>query len=258
MISVIAVIASPQIVWGSNNSIEELNNRLFSAVFNNNFALVRSAMNAGANPKATNEEGLTAAGLAVEKGYFNIAHYILGILKQTSSAKKNNTLTILEELNKNRTDPSTTMVNSNKIQIPTPIPAPKVPITLEPRTYQKWPKNVPNPFAPSTQYNKLIPIIGTVKNPSVKPTTQDQTINLKSKMQNENSASMKTPDGSILSVIKAPTLLLPFGKQTPKKIKSKKTSDLKTGKAKTYKEEFIEFEEEDFFDKIWNKVNKIF
>ena len=77
-------ITDRQIAWGSNHSLQELNSRLFKAVFDNNFAVVKSSITGGANLEATNDEGLTAAGLAVEKGYFNIAHYILGAMKQKS------------------------------------------------------------------------------------------------------------------------------------------------------------------------------
>ena len=91
MVLTLAAISNSQEVWGARVSVKELNDRLFSAVFKNNLALVRSSITAGANIKATNNEGLTAAGLAVEKGYFSIAHYILGIINQKSATKKDNT-----------------------------------------------------------------------------------------------------------------------------------------------------------------------
>ena len=88
MVLALAAILNPPEVWGTSVPVKELNDRLFSAVFYNNLALVRSSITAGANIKATNNEGLTAAGLAVEKGYFSIAHYILGVHKPKISNKK--------------------------------------------------------------------------------------------------------------------------------------------------------------------------
>jgi len=256
MVSTLAAIANSQIAWGSNNSVEELNNQLFSAVLNNNFALVRSTMTAGANPKATNEDGLTAAGLAVEKGYFNIAHYILAILKQKSSAKEGNTRNIPGKLNKNNSQTSMTTLNNKKFQISAPTPAPKLPILLELKTYKKWPKNIPNPFSPSTQPNKSMPILGTVQKLSVEPTTQGQAINSKIKAWNSNTTPLKTSDISVFRKTDKPTPIPTLGKQVLKKIKIKKAGNLKSKKAKAVQED--EFEEEDLFDKVWNKINKVF
>jgi hypothetical protein len=256
MVSTLAAIANSQIAWGSNNSVEELNNQLFSAVLYNNFALVRSTMTAGANPKATNKDGLTAAGLAVEKGYFNIAHYILSILKQKSSAKEENTRIIPGELSKNKPLTSMTTLNSEKNQISTSTPAPKLPIILEPRTFMKWPKNKPNPFSPGTQPKKSMPIIGTIQKLSVEPKTQGQAVNLKIKAWDTDSTSLKTPNISVFRESIKPTPILSLGKQVPKEITIKKASNLKSKKVKADQEDA--FEEEDLFDKIWNKMNKNF
>ena len=82
LILTLVAVSNPLQVSGSNLHDKKLNERLFNAVDSNNLALVRSIISAGANIRATNDEGLTPAGLAVEKGYFNIAHYILGIKNQ--------------------------------------------------------------------------------------------------------------------------------------------------------------------------------
>jgi hypothetical protein len=256
MVSTLATISNPQRAWGGNDPIEELNNRLISAVLINNFALVRSSITAGANPKATNKQGLTAAGLAVEKGYFNIAHYILGVLKQKHIAKEESTRIISGELNKNTPDNSTTNLINEKIQLPTPTPAPKPLMTLEPKIYKKWPENSPNPFSPSTQPKKSLPIMGTIHKQSVKPTTQGQTIILNPKAQNSTNSPLKTPDTAVLRDTNGPTPILPLGKQPHKKITPKDATNLKYEKEKADQEE--KFEEEDLFDKIWNKINKKF
>jgi hypothetical protein len=253
-------IASPQIVWGSDNSLNELNSRLFSAVFNNNFALVRSSITAGANLKATNDEGLTAAGLAVEKGYFNIAHYILGLVKQKSLVKKGNTIITSGKLNTNTTQMPATMPDSTKIEVPMrktteAFTAPGS------QTYKPLPKNVPNPFSPNNYDNKDIPIIGTIQKSSVKPVIQNQTIKLKIKAQNPKLAPLRIPDISILRVTQKPTPIIPIRKKPQTKVTLKKTNNLeptKTKADKNFEFEEVEFDEEDLFDKVWNKLNKIF
>ena len=293
-------IASPQTVWGSDNSVKELNNRLFRAVFNNNFASVRSSITAGANLEATNDEGLTAAGLAVEKGYFNIAHYILGLVKQKSLVKKDNTIIASGKLNTNKTQMPATMPDSTKIEVPF-LKTTELFITPGSQTYKPLPKNAPNPFSPNNYGNKDIPIIGTIQKSSVKPVIQNQTINLKIKTQNPRLAPLRTPDISILrrtqtptpitpnnkktqtkvtlkktnnkvtplktpdvpilQGAQTPTPIIPITQETQKKVILKKTNNLKPTKTKADKElefEEVEFDEEDLFDKVWNKLNKIF
>ena len=249
-----ATIANPQIVWGSNNAIKELNKRLFSAVLSNNFALVRSTIIAGANLKTTNEEGLTPAGLAVEKGYFDIAHYILGILKQKPSTIERSTGIILEKIKKNSIHSATTIAESEKTPILTPPFKSSTP--LKSKTYKKWPKNEPNPFSPTTQPNKKMPIIGITQKPPVAPVTKSQILNLKDKVQNLNSSPLNMPNISGLREAQSPTPILPLGKKVTKTTKPKKPNGLKFRKATADQEE--EFEEEDLFDKVWNKINKFF
>lgn len=52
---------------------------LFDAIFENDLAAVQSAVNAGADMSVRNDWGLTAIDLAVDKGYFEIAHFLLTI-----------------------------------------------------------------------------------------------------------------------------------------------------------------------------------
>ena len=53
--------------------------RLFNAVHSNDFAAVQSSVGAGADVEARNSWGVTAAELAVDKGYFRIAHYLVSV-----------------------------------------------------------------------------------------------------------------------------------------------------------------------------------
>ncbi len=52
---------------------------LFEAVHGNSMAAVQSSIAAGADLSATNEWGVTAIDLAVDKGYFSIAHFLLSV-----------------------------------------------------------------------------------------------------------------------------------------------------------------------------------
>jgi hypothetical protein len=255
VVSIFIKIADPQIAWGSNNSFKELNTRLFTAVFDNNFAAVRSSITAGANVEATNEEGLTAAGLAVEKGYFNIAHYILSVIKQKSLVEKNDPSITSGTLNINRPQTSAVMPNNKQNQTPKD-KSPKLRVTSGSRTHQTLPKNGPNPFSPNNYDNTNLPIIGEIQKSGVKPVIQNQTINLRIKPRNPDGAPLKTPDISILRKTQRPVAILPISKTPQKEITPRKTNTIKPERTKLAQE--VEFEEEDLFDKVWNKINKVF
>ena len=53
--------------------------RMFDSVFNNKLAGVKTSIGAGANVDVRNEWEMTAIDLAVDKGYFDIAHYLLSV-----------------------------------------------------------------------------------------------------------------------------------------------------------------------------------
>ncbi len=62
--------------------IAALNERLFTAVRSNDIATVRSSLTDGADPMALDANGQTPAGVAIDRGYFPIAHHILGVRNQ--------------------------------------------------------------------------------------------------------------------------------------------------------------------------------
>ncbi len=62
--------------------IAALNERLFTAVRSNDIATVRSTLTNGADPSVVDANGQTPAGIAIDRGYFEIAHYVLGVRNQ--------------------------------------------------------------------------------------------------------------------------------------------------------------------------------
>lgn len=252
---------SPEI-WGSSLSIKELNERLFSAIHSNNIALVRSSINAGANIKATNDEGLTAAGLAVEKGYFKIAHYILGIRNQKSRLKNNNTNSTPKDLN--MTDLPVQSIKPTAKAIISSQPSSKDPMLLNeaPKAYKKWPKHIPNPFSPNSVPNKTIPIIGPIKESPVKSPISHPIINLKMKAQSSNKAPLKMNKTDIISKNSAPTPIQPLDKTTSKNMADKKAVKLPPKPRKVVQEEVEDSMNktalEEAIDKVWSRINKIF
>lgn len=62
-------------VWAV--TLEEANKQLFDAVWANDLDAVQRSIGVGADPGASNENGLSAVDVAVDKGFFDIAHYLL-------------------------------------------------------------------------------------------------------------------------------------------------------------------------------------
>ena len=72
---------------------------------------------------------------------------------------------------------------------------------------------------------------------------------------------MKMPNVPILRQAQSPTPIIPISKKIQKNVTLKKTNNLESTKSTDDNEvefEEIEFDEEDLFDKVWNKLNKIF
>jgi hypothetical protein len=59
-----------------------LTEKLFAAVRANDIATVRLTLTNGADPMAVDANGQTPAGVAIDRGYFDIAHHILGVRNQ--------------------------------------------------------------------------------------------------------------------------------------------------------------------------------
>lgn len=70
------------------DDISALNERLFKAVRANDIATVRLVLTNGADPMAVDASGQTAAGVAIDRGYFDIAHHILGVRNQRQAILK--------------------------------------------------------------------------------------------------------------------------------------------------------------------------
>lgn len=63
----------------SDAARKQATERLFNAVYANDYSAVQASVGAGADVEATNSWGITAADLAVDKGYFRIAHYLVSV-----------------------------------------------------------------------------------------------------------------------------------------------------------------------------------
>jgi hypothetical protein len=77
------------------DDVATLNAKLFAAVRANDIATVRLVLTNGADPMALDANGQTPAGIAVDRGYFDIAHHILGVRNQRQAQAHRDTDTNL-------------------------------------------------------------------------------------------------------------------------------------------------------------------
>jgi hypothetical protein len=69
---------------------ESINKLLLGAVLSNDMGTVRRVIGEGADPFATDNTGLAAVDVAVDRGYFDIAHYLLAVQNQQVQAGRAN------------------------------------------------------------------------------------------------------------------------------------------------------------------------
>jgi hypothetical protein len=72
----------------SGGQLSTATERLFDAVVAKDIVAVRISLNDGADPAAQNRDGLTAADLAVDNGYYDIAHLILNTRNQSQDEQQ--------------------------------------------------------------------------------------------------------------------------------------------------------------------------
>ncbi len=130
----VAVLANGAALADSKDATK----RLFEAVVNNDMDAAQLSVAAGADPNAKNARGKTAVDIAIDRGHFDIAHFLLSMRavrpKPSSDAGASNRAVSASPLPARRTaTPSTTS--------PEP-PRPKTPT-------KAWPAGKPNPFDPN-------------------------------------------------------------------------------------------------------------
>lgn len=79
---VLAFVLGLSLPAAAQQDTAALTERLFTAVRANDIATVRLVLTNGADPLAVDANGQTPAGIAIDRGYFEIAHHILGVRNQ--------------------------------------------------------------------------------------------------------------------------------------------------------------------------------
>ena len=134
--------------------------RLFEAVYNNNLSAVQTSIAAGADITATNEQGLMAVDVAVDRGHFQVAHFLLSIrnLRRANRAEAA------------PPPPPSVVPPAPAVAAPTERPDLAAVPAAAVAPPAPWPTNRPNPFDPATQApSSNLPLVGPVFGPGTVP-----------------------------------------------------------------------------------------
>ena len=149
------------------NKGPEASQRLFEAVFNNDMAAVQSAVTAGADINVRNDWGVTATDLAVDRGYFEIAHYLLSVRNFRRQQQTDDRARPARSRTQAAVSPpAAKSVGEALPATPRPgvraAPLPATPPADVPAP-APWPSDTPNPFDVTTTLPGAPPIIGEVR-----------------------------------------------------------------------------------------------
>jgi len=157
-----ALILVSSTVDAAENGRDEATQQLFNAIHENDLSGVQASVVAGADLDATDRWGLTASDLAIDKGYYKIAHFLASSQnfrhqERRTQARQNRAVNALSINGDNRgsstvydassaaqkggrrTEPSRDMASQANNDLTATIGAAALP---------DWPSNKPNPFDP--------------------------------------------------------------------------------------------------------------
>ena len=147
----------------SGGRLSEASQNLFDAVHRNDLGAAQSSVAAGANITAVNDWGLTPVDLAVDKGYFEIAHFLLSLRNFREAAGPAAPVPAQPA--------PAPFASRGPILQPAPAPpvaelapAAGVPVPATGRA-PSWPAGQLNPFDPDVAAGTNIPVIGQVGGP---------------------------------------------------------------------------------------------
>ena len=156
----VMLVISPIQILAQGSGLNEPTRRLFQAVHDNNMSAVQISVTDGANIEAVDENGLAPVDIAVDEGFFDIAHFLLSVRNARDVAVKDQSYD----------DQGQGQVAAKTLKA-TSAPVPAAPVvkklsgavtrpTLPPLPV--WPKGKPNPFDPKAP-GATLPVLGKVE-----------------------------------------------------------------------------------------------
>ncbi len=151
----------------------QMRERLLNAVQENDIATVRNMLSTSASWLAAEDTGVKAAGLAVERGFFQIAHYILGVRSQILNQQTEGNGPTPQDRDNLSQGNSVAPAPRQPVGISSPAGAPAPPVAAPTASnVQAPPPPMPapanNPFDPNAAPATPLPSSGTLYTPSAR------------------------------------------------------------------------------------------
>ena len=140
---------------GFADQTPDLAKKLLGAVANNDLGAVQQIVGEGADPRSNNENGLSAIDIAVDRGFFDIAHFLLAAKKQNTRSLSKPFKLSAEKQSSEQPDGSSvidTISNFFKTNVfdASIVKAEPTPVLLEKKAIISTPKIKSNPFTKLT------------------------------------------------------------------------------------------------------------
>jgi len=154
---------------GAGAASPEANKRLINAVHANDMVAVQASIGEGADPEARNRWGLSSIDVAIQKGYFDIAHFLSSARNVQRSA-----------YGTDKSTPQAAPAAAAPARVAPTRSRAAAPVESHRAVATEWPSSRPNPFdlgTPAT--GAAIPVIresGPVAG-GIDPTAWDQVLN---------------------------------------------------------------------------------
>lgn len=151
-VSCISVESRAATAGESRGRVEKATQTLFEAVHTNDFAAAEAAVAAGADVDAKNRWNLTPAELAIDKGYFRIAHFLVSVRNNRAPAESEAAAERPLAASRKASGPAARATERQAS-------ADRRSASSEPAP-QPWPADMPNPFDPAAPaFGTGLPVI---------------------------------------------------------------------------------------------------
>lgn len=129
---------------------EQATRQLFQAVQNDDLPAAQASISSGADIDARNRWGMTPTDIAIDRGYYRIAHFLVSVRNQQRAPEAHAVDTPGGDSFGEESSPAAEVVPAHQTDPDTkPVPTPR-PAAREETAPTEWPAGKPNPFDPGT------------------------------------------------------------------------------------------------------------
>ncbi|MDZ3838782.1 MAG: hypothetical protein U0S49_15550 [Rhodospirillales bacterium] len=162
-----ASVASAAGVATGQTRPDKATQMLFDAVHTNDFAAAEAAVAAGADVEARDRWDISPVELAVDKGYFRIAHFLVSVRNSRTPAAEVASRAPTQPAR--AAAPAQAQAAANLAKKAASVPANAAPQPQQLAAQPQWPAGTPNPFDPAAPaFGTALPVI-----PATRPTAAD-------------------------------------------------------------------------------------